>query len=107
MNESPLRIGIAVPTYLREAELVDTLRHLDRQERLPDEILVIDPRSRRVLARVDLSTLRSRFSSKGGHAEVLNGIAYHAERDTFFLTGKYWPKMFEVRFVVPNGETGG
>lgn len=30
---------------------------------------------------------------------VLNGIAYDAERDLFLITGKNWPKMFEVRFV--------
>tara|TARA_R110002051_G_scaffold56046_8_gene104004 strand:- start:55231 stop:56286 length:1056 start_codon:yes stop_codon:yes gene_type:complete len=28
---------------------------------------------------------------------VLNGIAYHPERKTFFVTGKYWDKMFEVQ----------
>src|SRR5690606_29007299 len=30
---------------------------------------------------------------------VLNGIAYDAENDTFLITGKMWPKLFEVRFV--------
>jgi glutaminyl-peptide cyclotransferase len=33
---------------------------------------------------------------------VLNGIAYNPETDTFYITGKYWPRLFEVRFV-PNG----
>lgn len=28
---------------------------------------------------------------------VLNGIAYNPETETFFLTGKYWPNLFEVR----------
>ncbi len=32
-------------------------------------------------------------------AEVLNGIAYRPEKRTFLLTGKNWPKMFEVSFV--------
>jgi len=32
-------------------------------------------------------------------AEVLNGIAYDPDAETFYLTGKWWPKMFEVRFV--------
>src|SRR5688572_20121171 len=31
---------------------------------------------------------------------VLNGIAYNPDSDTFFITGKYWPRMFEVRFVL-------
>ncbi|NLE51952.1 MAG: glutaminyl-peptide cyclotransferase, partial [Chloroflexi bacterium] len=30
---------------------------------------------------------------------VLNGIAYDPENDVFLITGKLWPKMFEVRFV--------
>ncbi len=30
---------------------------------------------------------------------VLNGIAYDADSDTFLITGKMWPKLFEVRFV--------
>ena len=30
---------------------------------------------------------------------VLNGIAYNPDTDTFLITGKDWPKMFEVRFV--------
>ena len=34
-----------------------------------------------------------------GREGVLNGITYHPERQTFFLTGKYWPWLFEVRFV--------
>jgi glutamine cyclotransferase len=34
-----------------------------------------------------------------GTQAVLNGIAYNAETDTFLITGKNWPKMFEVRFV--------
>lgn len=30
---------------------------------------------------------------------VLNGIAYNPESDTFFITGKLWSRMFEVRFI--------
>lgn len=37
-------------------------------------------------------------------AEVLNGIAYVPERNTFLITGKNWPRLFEVEFVpVDNG----
>ena len=31
-------------------------------------------------------------------AAVMNGIAYNPDRDTFFVTGKYWTKIFEIRF---------
>ena len=32
---------------------------------------------------------------------VLNGIAYRPETQSFFLTGKKWPRLFEVVFVEP------
>ncbi|MEO1287167.1 MAG: glutaminyl-peptide cyclotransferase [Chloroflexota bacterium] len=38
---------------------------------------------------------------------VLNGIAYNPDTDTFFITGKLWSRMFEVRFVSETGETIG
>jgi len=56
----------------------------------------IDPASGRVAALVDASNLLSAAEKEG--AEVLNGIAYDAEREVFFLTGKYWPRLFEVTF---------
>jgi len=34
---------------------------------------------------------------------VLNGIAYNPESDTFYITGKQWPRLFEVRFVPSDG----
>ncbi len=40
--------------------------------------------------------VRTEFLTGG---EVLNGIAYKPETDTFLITGKLWPKLFEVRFV--------
>ena len=38
------------------------------------------------------------------NVDVLNGIAYIPERERFLLTGKYWPNLFEVRFVADTGE---
>jgi len=35
--------------------------------------------------------------------EVLNGIAHDADRSAFYLTGKYWPYVYEVRFVPASG----
>jgi glutamine cyclotransferase len=32
---------------------------------------------------------------------VLNGIAHDPIRQSFYLTGKLWPRLFEVRFVEP------
>lgn len=61
------------------------------------EIVRIDPETGRVTAIIDASGLLTPEETRGG-AEVMNGIAYKPETKTFLLTGKYWPKMFEVVF---------
>ena len=61
-----------------------------------DYIARIDPGSGVVTALIDASGLLSR--RERDRADVLNGIAYNPETETFFLTGKLWPKVFEVVF---------
>ncbi len=62
-----------------------------------DRIVRIDPSSGAVTANIDAAGLLT-TSEKAG-ADVLNGIAYLPERHHFLITGKKWPKMFEVVFV--------
>ncbi|MFW6051585.1 MAG: glutaminyl-peptide cyclotransferase [Myxococcota bacterium] len=62
-----------------------------------EEIVRIDPESGKVTATIDASGLLSAEESEG--VDVLNGIAHVPDRDTFLLTGKLWPRLFEVRFV--------
>lgn len=67
-----------------------------------DVIVRIDPASGRVQGVVDASALLSAEErARLTRDAVLNGIAYNPEADTFYLTGKLWPKLFEVRFVAP------
>ncbi|MEV5649329.1 glutaminyl-peptide cyclotransferase [Nocardia sp. NPDC052254] len=62
-----------------------------------EHILRIDPDSGAVLADIDAGGLLKPTESAG--ADVLNGIAQLPGTDNFLVTGKYWPTMFEVRFV--------
>jgi glutaminyl-peptide cyclotransferase len=64
-----------------------------------DYILQIDTETGAVTSIVgasDLLTVEERAALPSG--AVLNGIAYNDETETFLLTGKYWPKLFEVQF---------
>lgn len=61
------------------------------------EILRIDAATGRVTGSIDASNLLSRREAL--RADVLNGIAYKPETDTFLLTGKLWPHVFEVELV--------
>ena len=62
-----------------------------------DFLVRIDPETGQVTEYIDASGLLRGNDLIG--AEVLNGIAYDPNAKTFYITGKWWPKMFEVRFV--------
>jgi glutamine cyclotransferase len=56
----------------------------------------ISPASGKVLGWIDLTGLLSPADQRGG-ADVLNGIAYDAAGRRLFVTGKLWPKLFEIQ----------
>jgi glutamine cyclotransferase len=63
-----------------------------------DEIVRISPRTGKILGRIDLSGLMDKRELADPDS-VLNGIAYDANGDRIFVTGKLWPKLFEIRVV--------
>lgn len=62
-----------------------------------EEIVRLDPGSGQVTATIDAAGLLR--GEERARVDVLNGIAYRALTGTFLLTGKFWPKLFEVKFV--------
>jgi len=56
----------------------------------------IDPATGKLLGLINLGGLLSPADCVG--TDVLNGIAYDAAGDRLFVTGKWWPKLFEVRW---------
>ena len=63
-----------------------------------DRIARIDPKSGRISGWIDLTGLMS-AAERGTADAVLNGIAYDAAADRLFVTGKLWPRIFEIRLV--------
>lgn len=63
-----------------------------------DEIVRISPRTGKVIGRIDLSGIIDKHELHDPEA-VLNGIAYDSTGDRLFVTGKLWPKLFEIRVV--------
>jgi glutaminyl-peptide cyclotransferase len=80
---------------LNELEYVkgEVLANVWQTERLAR----ISPKTGQVLGWVDLSGLLS--AREAQTVDVLNGIAYDAEHDRLFVTGKLWPKLFEIKVV--------
>jgi glutaminyl-peptide cyclotransferase len=56
----------------------------------------IDPATGAVIDWIDVTALRKAAGVTDSEA-VANGIAYDAERDRVFITGKNWPKLFEIK----------
>lgn len=61
------------------------------------QIVKIDPGTGEVAAVITVDGLLTPDEAR--RADVLNGIAYQASKDRFFITGKLWPKLFEVEFT--------
>jgi glutamine cyclotransferase len=66
-----------------------------------ERIAKIDPQTGRVTGWIDLRGLLQPEDVLRP-VDVLNGIAYDAEHDRLFVTGKLWPKLFEIRLVAPE-----
>lgn len=60
-----------------------------------DEIAIINPENGRVTGRIDLQRLVSMVEREAS-VNVLNGIAYDAGNDRIFVTGKLWPKLYQI-----------
>lgn len=76
-----------------------------------DRIARIDPETGRVTGWIDLVGLLESAVQHGpgegvGTVDVLNGIAYDAAGDRLFVTGKWWPRLFEIRLVEKQDPSG-
>ncbi len=61
-----------------------------------DEIVIIDPETGIVEGRINLKGILKAAHRKAT-TDVLNGIAWDSEGERLFVTGKFWPRLFEIR----------
>jgi glutaminyl-peptide cyclotransferase len=92
------REGVPVER-LNELECVGDVLYVNVWQ--TDEILRIDAATGRITGSIDAAGLLTPLERE--KAEVLNGIAWNPETRRFWITGKYWPKMFEVEIVPAGG----
>lgn len=63
-----------------------------------NNIVKIDPDTGRVVGKLDLTPLQQEAISINTNADVLNGIAYDSTTDKIYVTGKLWPKVYQLSF---------
>lgn len=88
-------------TYLskvNELEYVNGMIFGNTYQFNKDVVVIIDPATGIVNGVVDFSGLKKKVKQHN-QLDVFNGIAYHPKRKTFFVTGKYWDKLFEVEII--------
>ena len=95
-----MKVGDNKQTYgnINELEFIDGFIYANIY--LQNIILKIDANTGEVVAKIDFSSLLSekeKLTLRDPSGEVLNGIAYNSSTQTFYITGKDWPKLFEVK----------
>ena len=80
---------------INELEWVDGKIYANTYQSQKEVVVIIDPSTGAIEAVVDFSGLKEKVAQIPS-LNVLNGIAYHPQRKTFFITGKNWNKLFEV-----------
>lgn len=101
-NESDFSVKRTVTVRTSSGISVDEINELEYANGLiwaniwgENSIISIDPATGVIQGRYDLSELRELAVNEYSGSEVLNGIAY--KDSSFFVTGKYWPKIFEIK----------
>ena len=87
--------------YLNELEYIEG--QLFANVWRTDRIARIDPKTGAVTGWIDLTGLLPAADRSQHRVDVLNGIAYDARADRLFVTGKWWPKVFEIRLDKRRG----
>ena len=64
-----------------------------------DQIVIINPNNGCITGKIDLTGLLDKTKIKDHDIDVLNGIAWDEKSKRLFLTGKWWPEMYEVQLV--------
>jgi len=111
MSDGTATLHVLDPVTLREVNSVHVLdkgvpvKNLNELEYVKGEIYAnvwktdrvvrISPKTGEVLGWINLSGLLS--EDEKVRSDVLNGIAYDPRADRFFVTGKFWPKLFQIK----------
>ena len=80
---------------LNELEYIDGFIYANVYQ--TDDIVKIDPESGHVVGKMIFANLLQSSDYVSGRTDVLNGIAYDSTTKTMLITGKRWPKLFDVK----------
>lgn len=80
---------------LNELEFIDGFVYANVWQ--TNKIMKIDPTSGKVVGRLDLTQLYNDARKANPRMDVLNGIAWHPDTQSFLVTGKHWPHIYILK----------
>lgn len=95
LSKNAIMEGGGPAINLNELEYIDGFVYAN-QYQYP-YILKIDPATSRVVAKYDVTDMWKRIIARDPDADVPNGIAYDETTKKIYITGKYWPELYEVQ----------
>lgn len=96
-NQITVRDGDNAIVHLNELEYIDGVIWANVWQ--TNFIARIDPETGRVIDWLDLTSLAEQMKATGQQIDVLNGIAWNPETGTAYVTGKWWPTLFEIELT--------
>lgn len=81
---------------LNEVEYIDGYVYANQWQ--GPYILKIDPNTGQIVGKADFSNLCEMMKEKYPYTDVFNGIAYDSASKKIYITGKYWPELYQVQF---------
>lgn len=82
---------------LNELEYIDGYIYANQWQ--APYIFKIDPANGQIVGKIDLSEITNRVKANYPYADFLNGIAYDAVTKKIYITGKWWPEMYEIQLA--------
>jgi glutaminyl-peptide cyclotransferase len=83
--------------YLNELEFINETIYANVYT--TSMIVQIEPETGKVLSEIKLDGILNMYTNPSDTIDYLNGIAYDAQRDRIFITGKWWPRIFQINLL--------
>ncbi|KAF0239028.1 MAG: hypothetical protein FD181_413 [Prolixibacteraceae bacterium] len=86
-----------IVNYLNELEYINGTIYANVYT--TDLIVQIDPDTGKILSQINLAGIINIYKNNQDKIDYLNGIAYDNKTERLFVTGKLWPKLFEIKII--------